>query len=400
MNAPRASARLPIESARPIVAFAAIRLALMAAALGALAVTAFPQDERLAIVLGAVGVPWAIAILLLARSRPSAALSPGVALGDLAVLACAEAVAPDLYGPVRFAALFLVVAHAQFHGERIGIALAALWVVVLVTIAVVTDGPVEGRLLVLYEAVFAVAAVSAAGLVSRLRTSESAGRLRARGTARRHIEADARVRRQLAESLHDGPVQELVSLDLMLTGAEQASDRGDVARTRELIHDARELAERNVRALRDEMIGLGPIAFDELSLDQAIRNCAPVWQKRWGIPVELRLEELDLANEICGILFGIIQEAVSNAGRHSGGGRIRVTVAVRGGVAEATVSDDGRGFEEASPLGPSEPGHIGLASMRERAELLGGELRIDSGEDGTTVRAVVPLEAVAGLGSA
>jgi signal transduction histidine kinase len=394
MNVPRVNGRLPIESARPIVAFAAVRLALMVAALGALAITAFPQDERLAIVLGAVGVPWAIAILLLARTRPSASISPLVSLGDLAVLACAEAVAPDLYGPVRFAALFLIAAHAQFLGERLGLGLAALWVAVLVTTAGLVDGPVQGRLLVLYEVVFAVATLSAAGLVSRLRTSESAGRLRARGTARRHIEADARVRRQLAESLHDGPVQELVSLDLMLTGAEQASDRGDVARTRELIHEARALAERNVQALRDEMIGLGPIAFDELSIDQAIRNCAPVWQKRWGIPVELRLEDMDLENEVCGTLFGIVQEAVSNAGRHSGGGRIVVAVGVRRGVVEASVSDDGRGFVETSPLGPSEPGHIGLASMRERAELLGGELRIDSGEGGTTVRAVVPLAGV------
>jgi signal transduction histidine kinase len=392
MNAPHMSPGLPMESTRPLVAFAAVRLALMAAALGALAVTAFPQDERLAIVLGAVGLPWAIAILLLARARPSAAMSPMIALGDLAVLACAEAVAPDLYGAVRFTALLLIAAHAQFLGERLGVALAALWVAVLVPIAALSDGPVDGRLLVLYESVFAVAALSAAALVSRLRTSESAGRLRARGTARRHIEADARIRRQLAESLHDGPVQELVSLDLMLTGAEQASDRGDLARTRELIHEARELAERNVQALRDEMIDLGPIAFDELSLDQAIRNCAPVWQKRWGIPVELRLDDLDLSNELCGNLFGIVQEAVSNAGRHSRGERIAVTVEVRAGVVEATVSDDGLGFDETDPLGPSEPGHIGLASMRERAEILGGTLRIDSGERGTTVRAVVPLD--------
>jgi signal transduction histidine kinase len=54
------------------------------------------------------------------------------------------------------------------------------------------------------------------------------------------------------------------------------------------------------------------------------------------------------------------------------------------------VEDDGRGFGAVDPLGPVEPGHIGLASMRERAEMLGGELAIDSDGRGTCVRIRVP----------
>jgi two-component system NarL family sensor kinase len=56
------------------------------------------------------------------------------------------------------------------------------------------------------------------------------------------------------------------------------------------------------------------------------------------------------------------------------------------------VSDDGSGFEGERPLGPNEPGHIGLATMRERAELIGGRLEIRTGEKGSTVIARVPLE--------
>jgi signal transduction histidine kinase len=57
------------------------------------------------------------------------------------------------------------------------------------------------------------------------------------------------------------------------------------------------------------------------------------------------------------------------------------------------VTDDGDGFGEVDPLGPSEPGHLGLAMMRERAELLGGELDIETSGRGTRVliRAPLPL---------
>jgi signal transduction histidine kinase len=55
------------------------------------------------------------------------------------------------------------------------------------------------------------------------------------------------------------------------------------------------------------------------------------------------------------------------------------------------VTDDGKGIGDERPLDAIEPGHIGLASMRERAELIDGELEIDSGDDGTVVRVRVPL---------
>jgi signal transduction histidine kinase len=113
------------------------------------------------------------------------------------------------------------------------------------------------------------------------------------------------------------------------------------------------------------------------------------------VPIELDLERLDLANELCGFLFGIAQEAVANAGRHAEATKVNVAVKRNGKEVELRVNDDGRGFDGTDPLGPEEPGHIGLATMRERAELAGGRLLIDTSPQGTTVRVRAPLVASA-----
>ena len=92
-----------------------------------------------------------------------------------------------------------------------------------------------------------------------------------------------------------------------------------------------------------------------------------------------------------GELFRITQEAVANAARHGSAQNVSITLRSEDGSVRLVVADDGKGFSGVDPLGPSEPGHIGLATMRERSELLDGELSIDSSEDGTTVSVTAPL---------
>ena len=138
-------------------------------------------------------------------------------------------------------------------------------------------------------------------------------------------------------------------------------------------------------------MALGPYAFDELTFDTAVEQCVPVWQRRFGLEIELAVDRVDLANELCGSLFGIAQEAIANAGRHAGATRVVLTLRTIGDEIELRVSDDGHGFEGSTPLEPAHAGHIGLASMRERAELIGGRLEIDTGERGTRVLVRAPL---------
>ena len=130
-----------------------------------------------------------------------------------------------------------------------------------------------------------LSALATAVVVGLLRTSESASRLRARGLSRRTMQAESEVRRRVAESIHDGPVQELIGLDMILSAARNAAEHGRGDEATGLIDEARELGMRNLRALRDEIVDLGPYAFQELSFDTAIEDCLPVWRRRYGFEV-------------------------------------------------------------------------------------------------------------------
>ena len=381
--------RVPLESSRPVIGLAAVRIALSTIAVAAAGVAVISGEDEakpVLVFLGAVALPWSIFTLVLAQRAPRISMSPFLAVGDLVVLATSEALLPAIYGPVRSITLLLIVAHAYFQGAGMGTLIAAVGVTMLVPIAALSDGPHEGGRLVIYEVVFASAALCAAVLVGRLRAAESTGRLRQRGLSRRSIEAEDRIRRSLAESIHDGPVQELVSLELMLSAAGTATDKGDLEHAREILQECRHLAGRNIQALRDEIVGLGPQAFEELSFESAIEQCVPMWRRRYSLDVRLEMDRMDLSSEVAGGLFRIAQEAVANAGRHAEARSVTVRLGRSNGAVELRITDDGKGFGTTDPLGSGEPGHIGLASMRERAELLDGEIAIDSDDGGTEVR--------------
>ena len=380
----------PLESAEPVRGYAMVRLELALCGLVAAALLDFEGDGRLAILLLAIFVPFAAVIAVLSQRRPEFALNPAVGVADIVSLAVIMAVVPAAYAAVQFSAVVLALAYPLVRGELRGAVFAGLTVAVLVPIAILSDPPPDDDRLVFYELVFAVAAISGALFTGRIAASESLARRRARELTRRIIEAGYEARRDVAQSLHDGPVQELVSADMKVTGAMNASARGDSDRTRMLLDDARDIIERNVNALRNELIALGPVAFDELSFQEAVEQCAPAWGRRYEVEVHTHLAPLDMPNETCGALFGIAQEAVANAGRHADARRVELTLTADDGYVELCIADDGKGFGGVSPLGSREPGHLGLASMRERAEIVGGHLAIESSEAGTAVRARVP----------
>jgi signal transduction histidine kinase len=363
--------RLPIASGGPVVVFAVTRLAITLLAMITIVVVGLPYEGRALAVMGGLLLPWAVVMLLVARRNSDAALSPAVAVVDFVLLAVLEAAAPDTFGAVRIAALFLVASHAHFQGERRGLAVAALGSGLLVATTLIRgDEPVTASLLGLYEGVFVVSALATALVVGRLRTAESASRLRARGISRRAIQAESEVRRRVAEAIHDGPVQELIGLDMVLSAARGAAEEGR----------------------GDEAGDLGPYAYKELAFASAIEHCMQVWKRRYGFEVLATIEDIRMPAEMSAALFRIAQEAVTNAGRHSGARAVSISLRTVGSQVELRVTDNGRGFSDGDPLGAAEPGHLGLASMRERAELLGGRLEIETSDLGTKVVALAPLD--------
>jgi signal transduction histidine kinase len=272
--------------------------------------------------------------------------------------------------------------------------IAAIGAVVLIGVTVVRGhSPIENDELAFYETVFAVACLAIAAVIGELRGLETAGRLRAQELSRRTIAGEDEVRRHVADFIHDGPVQELIGLDLMLQGATRATERGDTARATELINQARELAEGNVRALRDEIVSLGPYAFEELSFEIAVERCIALWKRRYGCDVSVDAN-IELEPQVANDLFRITQEAVANGCKHGESNRVRVTLERDGADAVLRVIDNGKGFGDVEPLGQHEPGHIGLASMRERTELLSGSINIESEPGRTEVCVRVPLGGV------
>lgn len=393
MNSVGAMRRLPTESRKAMVVFAQARLTLTLIAVVVAAVIGLPEDGAVATAVAAVAIPWSLFNLFLARRHPEAALSPLIAVGDVAMLAVIEVGVPDTYAAVRFLALALLAIHAHFQGERIGTAVALFGVAALVVPSLLQDADargLRGERLVGYELAFAAATLMSVALIGRFRSEESASRLRARELSRRTMQGENEVRRKLSQALHDGPVQELIGLDMTLSAANAAVARGDAERARDLLREAGDITQRNVRSLRDEMLDLGPYAYDEISFEAAVERCRGVWERRYDLRAELEIDPVDLPSELEGELFRITQEAVSNAGRHGEAKTVKISLTDRNGRIELGVADDGKGFGAVDPLGATEAGHIGLASIRERAELMRGTLQIETDDTGTEVRVTAP----------
>jgi two-component system, NarL family, sensor histidine kinase UhpB len=199
------------------------------------------------------------------------------------------------------------------------------------------------------------------------------------------LQAQEEERARVARDLHDEVNQSLTGLLLRLEAAREAAPpelEAELAETKALANQA-------MRELLSLARQLRPTALDDLGLAAAVAG--QVEQLARGeIEAELATDGdlSDLGDDAQLVVYRVAQEALSNAARHSGAGRVAVRLLRRGqsdGV-ELEVADDGRGFA----FDESEGG-LGLAGMRERALLIGGELTIESRPGrGTTVRLTVP----------
>jgi signal transduction histidine kinase len=204
---------------------------------------------------------------------------------------------------------------------------------------------------------------------------------------RREIEASEEARARWARELHDETLQGLVGLRMLLASARRS---GSPEYVDGAVSEALEQTRREILNLRSLIAELRPAALDELGLDAAIETLSERSAAAAGIEVETQIELRNggtarLARDTETTVYRLVQEALSNAARHSGGSVVRVEVAESDDAIVVCVADNGHGFDPAATAGG-----FGLRGMRERVELAGGWMTIDSSPDGCAVRARLP----------
>jgi two-component system, NarL family, sensor histidine kinase UhpB len=209
-----------------------------------------------------------------------------------------------------------------------------------------------------------------------------------RRTSSTALAAQEQERARVARDLHDEVNQSLTALLLRL----------EAARARAPVEVAHELAETKALANQamEELLMLArqlrPTALDDLGLKAALAGHVKELGRRGGISTSLDAEGdfSGLPADVQLVVYRVAQEALSNAIQHSGASNVRVGLLRDGDHVELTVSDDGSGFTfDQAARG------LGIAGMRERALLVGGDMQVESRPgSGTTVRLTVPLKVV------
>jgi signal transduction histidine kinase len=208
---------------------------------------------------------------------------------------------------------------------------------------------------------------------------------------RRVISAQEDERRRLARELHDEVCQVLAALSVSLGAALEGVTAPEA---RQRLAAVGVLVDRSLADLHRMIYDLRPSILDDLGLVPAIRWLAQEHLTRHGTVARCEFEGLDrrLAPEVETAVFRVVQEGLMNVERPAHAETVLVQAAVDGTLLTVEIEDDGVGFDPAGLGAPTAQGRgLGLLGMRERVELLGGSLLVESTPgQGTRVVVSVP----------
>ena len=206
-------------------------------------------------------------------------------------------------------------------------------------------------------------------------------------------------RRRISRELHDGIGPSLAAIRnrLRACGNLVRSDSGGAEKELKEIADG---LTGHIKEIRELAHNLRPLALDQLGLLEALRQHVDRFGQETGMSVSFTTSG-DLAlNPLAEVtVLRIVQESLGNIQKHADATQVEVDLKVKDSRLEASITDNGRGFNPGeTALTATEVG-LGLVSMRERAELLGGSLLVESSPGkGCRVRLQLPLEE-AGVGT-
>lgn len=186
--------------------------------------------------------------------------------------------------------------------------------------------------------------------------------------------AVSRERNRLARELHDTVAHSLTALSLSLETAKAYFDV-DLNQTRDLVDKSIEATRKGVDETRRALKSLRSSDLEDLGLRLAIKKVADSAASRFSLDLDLTLDPMpSLSPDVEQTIYRIAQETIENITKHSGAKKFNVQLIYNGHVT-LTIEDDGIGFD----MKLKEPtGHFGLIGMKERAEIAGGSLKIES----------------------
>jgi signal transduction histidine kinase len=192
-------------------------------------------------------------------------------------------------------------------------------------------------------------------------------------------------RERLARELHDSVTQSLYSLTLLAGGGRRMANAGTLTDVADYFTDFGEIAQQALKEMRLLVYELRPAILEREGLVGALQQRLDSVEGRAGVEARLLVEEMiQLPPTVEEDLYRIAQEALNNALKHAAATSVTVRIYADQDQLVMEVIDDGKGF---NPEALSDMGGMGLVSIRQRAERLGGRLKVMSApEDGTTVQ--------------
>ena len=204
------------------------------------------------------------------------------------------------------------------------------------------------------------------------------------------IKAQEEERRRVAREIHDGPAQSMANVVFRAEVCERLIDT-DIERSKAELRALREQVRDCLKETRKIIFDLRPMTLDDLGLVPTIRRILDTFRERIGVMTEIRVmgEEKRLDSHFEIGLFRIIQEALHNIEKHAKATHVIVRIEFNLKAISVIIQDDGKGFDSAETVGSES---FGLMGIRERVDLLSGELNIKSEKNqGTKVTIKVPL---------
>lgn len=214
-----------------------------------------------------------------------------------------------------------------------------------------------------------------------------------RHVARLIISAQEEERKEISRELHDEVVQTLVGINVELSALGTAVSMGAHTLERRIARTQR-LVEQSVHSVHRFARGLRPAVLDDLGLIPALhaysKGLAARKKMRIQLTADKRVEALGSAKRT--VLYRVAQEALTNVARHARATTASLSIRKIPGAIRMEISDNGRSFHVRKALMSDTNKRLGLVGMKERIEMIGGRLAIESTPGvGTTVRAEIPF---------